>query len=129
MYCQLSPTVFQYPRRALQKILSALLTSLHSEDKRLVDKNSVEVPSVSPYLVVPLPLVLHPSEIVTHLHLITFFFKKKRSSNAANSFKEEEGRDYMRFDITEHERLGGLDKSITGYRSQTQASFYLLTVQ
>ena len=56
MYCQLSPTVFQYPCRALQKILSALLTSLHSEDKRLVDKNSVEVPSVSPYLVVPLPL-------------------------------------------------------------------------
>ena len=55
--------------------------------------------------------------------------KKKRSSNAANSFKEEEGRDYMRFDITEHERLGGLEKSITGYRSQTQALFYLLTVQ
>ena len=77
MYCQLSPTVFQYPCRALQKILSALLTSLHSEDKRLVDKNSVEVPSVSPYLVVPLPLALHPSEIVTHLHLITFFFQKK----------------------------------------------------
>ena len=35
----------------------------------------------------------------------------------------------MRFDITEHERLGDLDKSITGYRSQTQALFYLLTVQ